>query len=258
METKSWFSAGKPLPVLIIVFGIFIIPFCIMYAFSNIQFQYTNNIEIRTYPNLVKSLLIIVPEIFAIIVCLLLFYGKINLINQRKITRYTALFFIVLGIVFPFVMNLELNASIPFWLDIPRWLTTPFSYITATHIINGTLGLYISKKEFLSKHPKFFWFITVLGLIFVIFSFMILWWGISGSEMFQFLTQNEIVSVFSLFCLFGGPIFLTAGTMGIGKQNLRNKKSLFSILALFTIVVVPSSIFVTFCYMMASALTVGL
>ena len=155
-------------------------------------------------------------------------------------------------------MNLELNAGIPFWLDIPRWLATPFSYITATHIINGTLGLYISKKEFLSKHPKFFWFITILGLIFVIFSFMILWWGISGSEMFQFLTQNEFVSVFSLFCLFSGPIFLTVGTMGIGKQNLKNKKSLFSMLALVTIVMVPSSIFVSFCYMIASAITVGL
>ena len=258
MEMKSWLSAGKPLPVLVIVFGIFIIPFCIMYAFSNIQFQYPNNMEIRTYPNLARSLLIIIPEIIAIVFCLFLFYGKIDLINQGKITRYTALFFIALGIVFPFIMNLEFNASIPFWLDIPRWLASPFSYITASHITNGLLGLYISKKEYPANHPKFFWFITVLGLIFVIFSFMILWWGISGSEMFQFLTQTAVVSVFSLFCLFGGPIFLTAGTMGIGKQNLKNKISLSALLALFTIIVVPSSIFASFCYMTASAITVGL
>ena len=258
METKSWLSVGKPLPVLIIMFGIFIIPFCLMYAFSHTEFQYLNNIEIRTYPNLPRSLLIIIPEIITIIVCLLLFYGKINLINQRKITRYTTLFFIALGISFPFIMNLELNPGIPFWMDIPRWLATPFSYITASHITNGLLGLYISKKEFPTKHPKIFWLITVLGLIFVIFSFMILWWGITRSETFQFLSQNEVVSMFALFCLFGGNIFLTIGTMEIGKQKLINKKSLYTLLALFTIVVIPSCIFASFLYIMTSTLTVGL
>jgi hypothetical protein len=258
LEQKSWLSPGKPLPVLIIMFGIFIIPFCIMYAFSHTEFQYLNNIEIRSYPNLPRSLLIIIPEIMLIGVCLLLFYGKINLINQRKITRYTILFFIALGISFPFIMNLELNPGIPFWINIPRWLATPFSYITAGHMTNGLLGLYISQKEFLTKHPKIFWFITVLGLIFVIFSFMILWWGISGSEMFQFLSQNEFISIFSFLSMFGGHFFLTAGTMGIGKQKLINKKSLYTILALFTIVVVPSLIFASFLYMMTSTLTVGL
>ena len=229
-----------------------------MYAFGSTKFQYLNNIEIRTYPHLAKSLLIMIPEIMLIVVCLLLFYGKINLIDKGEITRYTTLFFMALGIAFPFIMNLELNPSIPFWLDMPRWLASPFSFITASHIINGLIGLYISQKEFPTNHPKLFWFLTVLGLIFVIFSFMFLWWGISGSEIFQILTQIEFVGVFSLFCLFAGPVFLTAGMMGIGKQNLKNKKSLFILLTLFTIVVVPSCIFASFCYMMTSATTIGL
>jgi hypothetical protein len=143
-------------------------------------------------------------------------------------------------------------------MDIPRWLATPFSYITASHITNGLLGLYISQKEFPTKHPKIFWFITVLGFVFVIFSFMILWWSISGSEIFQFLSQNEFISIFSLLCMFGGHFFLTAGTMEIGKQKLINKKTLLTLLTLFTIVVVPSLIFASFLYMMTGTLTVGL
>jgi len=159
-------------------------------------------------------------------------------------------FITVLKIVFIAVLGI-LSLKISF--EILLGTFGIFGLILVCFVINGIIGLYTS-RGYMMKHSKVFWFITVLGIIFVMILF-VLFAGLL--DMLWLLPYNLGVG-FWLFCLFGGPVFLTIGILGIGRQYLENNKSLFTLLVLLAVVVIPLSIFACFYYLWISALTVGL
>ena len=264
-EQRNWLAPGKPLPALILLIGIIVAPISIPYALSRIEYQYLNNVGIRTYPNLASGLLISIPSILLVVFGFLLFYGKINPYSRGLVARYSILLVILacLGIV-PLIVYLEFYSisHISFWLFLPLWLASPLGFFCISHVINGVVGLYVSKKGLKVKHSKlvgsFFVFIAVVGAIFVIFDFVVLYWSITGLEMVQLLPSLPLTIVFLFLCLLGGPVFLTVGILGIGSHYLKNSQNLFALLALFTIIVIPFCIFALFCYNWIGVLEPGL
>jgi hypothetical protein len=264
IEQRNWFAPGKPLPALILLVGIIIAPISIPYAFSRTEFQYLNNIEVRTYPNLTSGLLISIPSIILAVFGFLLFYGRITLNSRASVIRYSKLLGIsaILAIISPFVcMGSYLVPSTPFWLLIPLWIANPFGIFSISHVINGLVGLFISKKELEVKYSRFsvslFGSIAGLGAIFVTFACVFLYWATTGSEMLYSMPSTSLMGVFLFFCLLGGPVFVTVGVLGIGKQYLKNNQNLLTMLALLTIIAIPLCMFALFYYSWASALTVG-
>ena len=160
-------------------------------------------------------------------------------------------FITVLGIAFIAVLGF---VSLKISFEILLGTLGIFGLILVCFVINGIIGLYISKRESMVKHSKVFWFITVLGIIFVIILFVL----IAGLLDMLWLLPYNLGVGFWLFCLFGGPVLLTIGILGIGRQYLKNNKSLFTLLALLAVVVIPLSIFAGVYYLWMSALTVGL
>ena len=264
-EQRNWLAPGKPLPALILLIGIIIAPISIPYAFSRTEFQYLNNVEVRTYPNLASGLLISIPSIILAIFGFLLFYGRINLSSRGLVLRYSMLLVILatLGIMSPFIVCMETYfvPSVSFWMFIPLWITSPFGFFSTSHVINGIVGLYVSKRELKVQHSRFFGYlfgcIAVLGTIFVTLAVLFLYWSATGSEMFYLLASAPLMGAFGFFCLLGGPVFVTVGILGIGRKYLNNNQNLFNVLALFTIIAIPLCIFALVCYSLASAVTVG-
>ncbi len=265
-EQRNWLVAGKPLPALILLIGIIIAPISVPYAFSRTEFQYLNNIEIRTYPNLTSSFLSIIPSLLLAVFGFLLYYGRINLSSRALVLRYSVLLviFAVLGIVSPLIVGMG-TFFIPsgsFWMFIPLWLSSPLGVFSISHVINGMFGLYVSKRELNVKHSRFFGYLfvgfVVFGVIFVTLAILFLYWKITGLEMVYLLQTTLFMSCFLLFCFLGGPIFVTVGMLGLGRIYLKNNQNLFTVFALLAIIVIPLGIFVLFCYSIASTLTVGL
>jgi hypothetical protein len=265
IEQRNWFAPGKPLPALILLVGIIIAPISIPYAFSRTEFQYLNNIEVRTYPNLTSGLLISIPSIILAMFGFLLFYGRINLSSRDLVLSYSMLLVILatLGIIFSFIVCMETYFVPPvsFWMFIPFWITSPFGFFSTSHVINGIVGLCISKRELKVQHSRFFGyvfgFIAVLGTIFVTLAVLFLYWTVTGSEMLYLLASVPLMGAFIFFCLLGGPVFVTVGILGIGRKYLKNNQNFFIVLALFTIIAIPLCIFALVCYSLASAVTVG-
>jgi hypothetical protein len=261
----NWLAPGKPLPALILLVGIIMAPISIPYALSRTEFQYLNNVEIRTYPNLASGLLVSIPSIILAVFGFLLFYGRINLSSRDLALRYSILLAILatLGIISPIIVCTEAYVvpSVSFWMFIPLWIASPFGFFSTIHVINGIVGLYISKRELKAKHSKFFGYlfgsIAVLGIIFVTLAILFLYWTITGSPMFYLLSSAPLMGDFLFFCLLSGPVFVTVGLLGIGRKYLMNNQNLFTVLALLTIIAIPLCIFALVCYSCASALTVG-
>jgi len=265
LEQRNWLARGKPLPALILLIGIIVAPISIPYVFSRIEFQYLNNVRIGTYPNLASGLFMSIPSILLIVFGFLLFYGKINPYSRGLVARYSILLAILAcSVIFPFVVYLEFYSisHISFWLFLPLWLTSPLGFFCISHVINGVAGLYVSKKGLRVKNSRLFCSLfgslAVLGTILVTFAFVFLYWTINGSEMPQLLSSTPFMVAFSFLCLFGGPVFLTVGILGIGSQYLKNSQNLLVLLALFTIIIVPLCIFALFCYSWIGVLEPGL
>jgi hypothetical protein len=255
VEQRQWLAPGKPLPALILLIGIVVAPISIPYALSRIEFQYFNNVGVRTYPNLPGGLLMSIPGIILVVFGFLLFYGKINPYSRGLVARYSMLLviFACLGIL-PLIVYLEFYSLSPvtFWLVAPLWLASPLGLFCTSHVINGLAGLYVSKKDLTVKHSKLFYSlfgsIAILGAIFVTLAYVFLYWSITGSEMLHLLPSTPLIVAFLFFGLLGGPVFLTVGILGIGRQYLKKNQSLFTLLALLTIIVIPLCIFALFCY----------
>ena len=262
-EQRNWLAQGKLLPALIMLIGIIVAPINIPYALSRTEFQYLNNVEIRTYPNLASGLLISIPSIMLAVFGFLLFYGRIKLNSRDSVLSYSILFVVlaILVIILPFIFYMESFFIPSFWMFIPLWIGSPFGFFSASQIINGVVGLYISKRELKVRHSKFFVSvfssIVVLGTVFVTFAILFLYWTITGSEMVNLFSSVPLMVAFIFFCLLVGPIFVTVGILGLGRKFLRNNQNLFTVFALLTIIVIPLSIFALLCYSLASSLTVG-
>ena len=265
VEQTNWLAPGKPSPALILLIGIIMAPISVPYALSRTEFQYLNNVEIRTYPNLASGLLISIPSIILAMFGFLLYYGRINLNSRNLVLRYSILLVILatLGIISPFIICLEAYfvPSASFWMFIPLWITSPLGFFSASHVINGIIGLYISKRGLKVKHSKFLDYLfastAVLGTILVTLAILFLYWTITGSEILYLLSSMPFTGAFVFFCLLGGPVFVTVGILGIGRKYLNNNQNLFNVLALFTIIAIPLCIFALVCYSLASAVTVG-
>lgn len=255
IEQKSWLAPGKPLPALILLIGIIVAPLSIPSVLSRAEFHYLGDVGIRTYPNLASGLLMSIPGVLLLVFGFLLFYGKINLCTIGFVSGYPILLviFACLGLV-PLIVYLQfyLLASVPFWLIVPLWLASPLGFFCISHIINGLVGLYISKRDLKVNYSKlgwsFFRSIAALGTFCVAFAILFLYWTIAGSEMLNLLPSTSLTGAFLFFCLLGGPVFVTAGMLGVRRQYFKNKQNLFAVLALLTIIVIPLCIFALFCY----------
>ena len=108
-EQRNWLAQGKLLPALIMLIGIIVAPINIPYALSRTEFQYLNNVEIRTYPNLASGLLISIPSIIFAMFGFLLYYGRINLNSRDSVLSYSILFVVlaILVIILPFIFYME-------------------------------------------------------------------------------------------------------------------------------------------------------
>lgn len=254
-EKKNWLAPGKPLPALILLIGIIVAPLSIPSVLSRIEFQYLNNIEIRIYPNLASGLLMSIPGVLLMVFGFLLFYGKLNPYAIGFVSGYPILLviFACLGLV-PLIVYLGFYfiASVPFWLVVPLWIASPLGFFCMSHIINGIVGLYVSKKDLKEEYSRvgcsFFRSIAALGTFFVTFAILFLYWTITGSEMLHLLPPTPLMGAFLFFCLLGGPVFVTAGILRIGRHHFKNRQILFTLLALLTIIVIPLFIFALFCY----------
>jgi hypothetical protein len=160
-------------------------------------------------------------------------------------------FYAVSGIVFMIV--LVGTVLLRMWFGILD-VSNVIGLVLAYFIINGLVGLYVSKSEFSVRHSKTFGFITVLGIVFLLFLFS-MFAGLLN--MFEFLPYDFRFGSF-LFFLFGGPVFLTVGVLGIGRQYFHNNnQSLFRLLAVLIVVVIPILIFTYVYYSWMNALTVA-
>jgi len=91
------------------------------------------------------------------------------------------------------------------------------------------------------NHSKLFKFITVLGAVFVtIPDAMYYLSAIYSGNMQPFLSLLSPLYLpyhaLMLFFIIGGPVFLTVGILGIGRQYFKNHRNLFTI---FTFIFVP-------------------
>jgi hypothetical protein len=134
--------------------------------------------------------------------------------------------------------------------------------------ICGIIGQYYTKSQKLStlqlkleksivKNSKLLFGLTaVLGIVFLTIFFTGYYSFTIGLEnVFASLPYTQIGLYFTMFCLFGGIVFLTVGTCGIVWQFFKNNRSLFLILVA---ILIPSLILIPLAYMWFSTLTVGL
>jgi|WetSurMetagenome_2_1015567.scaffolds.fasta_scaffold18385_3 hypothetical protein len=96
------------------------------------------------------------------------------------------------------------------------------------------------------KHSTLiFAFITALGLAFITFFLMVYYWGATWSA--EYLTIKalipNIIFVNLVLFLIVGTGFLTFGILGIGRQRIKNKRKLFTVL---TVALTPLLVFTLF------------
>ena len=89
------------------------------------------------------------------------------------------------------------------------------------------------------KYSKLlFVFITVLGMFFIstFLAFLYCNYYLDQDIWLELFPSYYLTSIVGYFLLFGGPVFLIVGILGIGRQHFKNHKNLFTVL---TIVLVP-------------------
>ncbi len=102
------------------------------------------------------------------------------------------------------------------------------------------------QRDLVVKHLKLLYgFITVLGIVFVTTFTALLYcnYYLNRDIWLELFPSSYLRSVFGYFLLFGGTIFLTVGLLGIGRQYVKNRRNLLTILA---VVLVPSFMFVLY------------
>ena len=89
------------------------------------------------------------------------------------------------------------------------------------------------------KHTKLFAFIAVLGAAFITIFLVFLYcdFYLNRDIWSELLAPSYyLIGIFGYFLLFGGPILLVVGTLGMGRQHFKNHKNLFTV---FTVVLIP-------------------
>jgi hypothetical protein len=104
----------------------------------------------------------------------------------------------------------------------------------------------IQLKLMLKHSTLIFGFIAALGLAFLTFFFLVYYWGVTWSaEMLtiEALIPNRLfVDLWVLFAIVGTG-FLMVGILGIGRQRIKKKRTLFSILTVALLPVLVFSLF---------------
>lgn len=170
------------------------------------------------------------------------FAGKYNL-------KYLTLFFrfvLVLGIVLHTILAVIYTGM--------HHIFGFFSLMFPCYAISGIVGTSFNKWKVMVRHSRLVWLITALGFVFLVISFLSLFWSGSGVDILTYLPRAEWAGIFVVFCFFGGTMFLTSGICGIGGLYFKNEKREFTALA---VILVPSFIFILFILKMSS-LTVGI
>jgi hypothetical protein len=107
------------------------------------------------------------------------------------------------------------------------------------------------------EHTKLFAFIAILGTAFVTTFLVFLYCDYYLQQNFVLISppSDYLIGIFGSFLLFGGPILLIVGILGIGRQYFKNHKNLFTVL---TVVLVPLFISILiFLMVLFAPLTVG-
>ena len=93
----------------------------------------------------------------------------------------------------------------------------------------------------LMNRTVLFVFLSIAGCacVTLFLSFLYLNYHLHQNIWRTFFSTNALRNIFGNFLLFGGSTFLTVGIIGIGRQNLRNRKTLFTV---FTLVLVPATV----------------
>ena len=150
-------------------------------------------------------------------------------------------------------------------------ITCFFSIVGTVFLIAGIFGMvspYLENSQKLSKlqlklagkfNEKYsfllFGLITILGTIFLTIFFIGYYWNSIGVRNFlTLLPYTQLGSDFILFCLFGGTTILAVGICGIVRRYLKHNQNLFTVLVA---ILIPSLVFLPFCYLWIGPLAVG-
>jgi len=76
------------------------------------------------------------------------------------------------------------------------------------------------------KHSKLFGFIAVLGIVFAatFLAFLYCDYYLNQDIWRELFASSYLRDIFGYSLLFGGPIFLIVGILGIGRQYFKNKR----------------------------------
>lgn len=159
------------------------------------------------------------------------------------------------------ILGITLSAVLIVFMDITsgRGLTFIDFFVSwlACFIISGIVALGISKGEPTVKHSRFFWFITVLGIVLVAIVFTIMFDNAIYNYIWELLSPiQHLLTCLLWFCLLGGPFFLTVGIVGIGRQYIKDKdnRKPFTVIA---VVIIQFCILFAFLAILRASLPIG-
>jgi len=150
------------------------------------------------------------------------------------------------GYRFATVLGIALSTVIVVFLKIllenPFRIADALGLLLVCYINSGIVGISLNKGQSLGKHSKYFRFIAFLGAAFITLFPTILYLSYTTylGEIVSSLSLGPYMSflfgALMFFLLIGGPVFLIVGIVGIGRQHLKNHKSIFTVL---TVILVP-------------------